>query len=175
MKEDWKPIPGYEGQYQVSSLGRIRSLDRLAHDGRKVRGTIKALRYDQHGYLRVTFATGKRSVKTSHLVANLVAATFIGVKPPGFQVRHLNGIRDDNRLANLAYGTPAENGEDTARHGTLKGPNVRRGTITGGVLSPEVVKGIKAAASSYKAAKEFGVDASHARAIRAGRIPCWNQ
>jgi NUMOD4 motif/HNH endonuclease len=171
--EEWRPIPGYEGQYEVSSMGRVRSLTRAASDGRHVAGTMKSMRYDYRGYLRVSFATGKRSVKTCHMVADLVLAAFVGPKPEGSVDRHLNGVRDDNRLSNLCYGTVAENGADTAKHGTLKGPGVRRAYKRGPIIPSETIALVKAAKSSVQASKLYGVDASYAADIRAGRIKCW--
>lgn len=171
--EEWRSIPGYEGQYEVSSLGRVRSLDRLASDGRSVRGTIKTLRTDRQGYLRVSFATGKRSVKSVHRVADLSLLAFVGPKPPGMQARHLNGSRKDNTITNLTYGTPSQNGADAAAHGRLKGPNVRRACNQKPVISAEVIAAVKAASSSYEAARLYGVEASYARAVRANRVKSW--
>ena len=57
MKEVWKDIPEFEGYYQVSNLGRVRSLDRIIRDGRnKFKGSIMKLTLDKKGYLRVRFS-----------------------------------------------------------------------------------------------------------------------
>ncbi len=79
------------------------------------------------GYLYVSISTGRgqRSIPI-HL---LLADAFIGKRLKGMQVRHLDGNRKNNSLINLAYGTPKDNGEDTARCGTLKGVHSGRAVI----------------------------------------------
>ena len=110
--EQWKPVPGYEGIYEVSSEGRVRSLPR-----RGVRGGLMTTRPGKRGgYLVVALTRdGRTSTKAVHV---LVAAAFLGPRPPGMQVRHREGNPLDARLVNLAYGTPAENAADKVAHGT---------------------------------------------------------
>jgi DNA-binding transcriptional regulator YiaG len=97
--ESWQPIPGYE-KYEVSSMGNVR------------RGS-RALAFNWHrGYARVFVRDRMRRVNV------LVAAAFIGPRPPGLHAAHLNGVRSDNRAENIAYVTPAENEEHKKRHGT---------------------------------------------------------
>ena len=82
------------------------------------------------------------------LVHRLVCAAFHGPQPPGHQVRHLNGIRDDNRAANLRWGTIAENMRDKLAHGTAqRGERNGQATITAD-LAARVVEMYKAAAKS---------------------------
>ena len=81
--ETWLPVAGWEGQYEVSDLGRVRGVDREGSDGRRVRGKIKSQRLSQDGYLRVSLATGKRSIKRTMQVADIVTAAFVGPKPKG--------------------------------------------------------------------------------------------
>lgn len=111
MPERWIAVPGYEGRYEVSDGGRVRSIiraPRLKNPSPKGRG----------GYVRVRLsdksATGKM---TDHLVHRLVMRAFVGPCPDGMVVCHNNGSSDDNRLANLRYDTPAENTRDIIRHG----------------------------------------------------------
>lgn len=122
-EEIWKDVPGYEGQYQASTLGRIRSVDRVVvhhyKDGstseRLVKGRIKkqTKRYD--GYHMIGF---NHSGYTP-LVHMLVAYTFLGPRPnPSCQVMHLDGDKDNNCVSNLAYGSPRENNLDKLmKHG----------------------------------------------------------
>jgi hypothetical protein len=70
------------------------------------------------GYPQVNLRGG-RGIHKSITVHRLVATAFLGPRPAGLEVRHLNGDPTDCRLANLAYGTPAENGQDRVRHGTV--------------------------------------------------------
>lgn len=115
--EVWADIPGYEGQYQASDAGRVRSLPRVVNKGNGVpmrrRGQIMKPAVHKTGYLTVCLP-GRRTFKV-HL---LVLAAFVGPRPDGMVTRHLNGIPVDCRLVNLAYGTQAKNVADTMAHGT---------------------------------------------------------
>lgn len=121
MSEEWREIPGYEGLYEVSSIGRVRSLDRVSmRNGRPVRrrGRMKLLsRQDQrHGHLttKLTDCGGRpRAARVHHLVA----LAFIGPRPEGMQVCHHNDDPTDNRVENLRYDTPAANVADSIRNG----------------------------------------------------------
>lgn len=120
MIELWRDIPGYEGLYQASSLGRIRSLDReiIANykNGktqiRHYKGQILAPgRYNKDGHLSVVLGKGT-SGKPVH---SLVALTFIGTRPKDCDVRHVDGNPANNRLDNLMYGTRTQNILDVYR------------------------------------------------------------
>lgn len=117
----WLPIPGYEGLYEVSDDGQVRSLDRTIVDSRGQRRRYK-------GRLLHPNITGdppypsvnlhKQSRKKLWRVHQLVLAAFVGPRPEGAEhIRHLNGNKLDSRLENLAYGTPLENARDTLAHG----------------------------------------------------------
>lgn len=71
------------------------------------------------GYLQVKMTLPDGDKKT-RLMHEVVLTTFVGPCPPGMECRHLNGIRMDNRLCNLAWGTHVENMDDQRRHGTLR-------------------------------------------------------
>lgn len=107
--ERWLPVVGWEGLYDVSDLGRVRSESRLGHPGR----TLKPFTSGQYGYLAVKLCRDGGGVTA--YVHQLVAQAFVGPCPPGQQVRHGPGRYLDNRLANLCYGTPAEDAEDKVR------------------------------------------------------------
>ncbi len=121
--ERWLPVVGYEGLYEVSSHGRVRSLDRPRPQqavGRGMwprKGRILKLRRDSRtGYLTVGLsAHGKQTTRKVHA---LVAEAFIGPRPKGQYVRHGSADKTDNRACNLCYGTPAENSADALRDGT---------------------------------------------------------
>lgn len=78
---------------------------------------LKPWRGDRGGHVRVDIDLGRKYVH------QLVAVTFIGLPPPGQEVRHLNGIPDDNRVDNLAYGTRSENVLDAVLHRTYRNAN----------------------------------------------------
>jgi hypothetical protein len=124
MGEIWKPAVGYEGYYEVSNMGRVRSLDRVIEQAgrwglikRKMRGRERRLKIGLHGYPVVNLSMGGRC--TTRRVHRLVLEAFVGPCPDGMECRHLDGIPENNLLGNLRWGTRAENQEDIARHGTL--------------------------------------------------------
>lgn len=108
MNEIWKDIPEYEGLYQVSSEGRVKS---LAGD-REVNGRIYHIRRDrilESQYGEYPFVVlSKNNITKQYLVHRLVLTSFFG-SGDGLQVNHKNGIKSDNRLENLEWCTAKEN------------------------------------------------------------------
>lgn len=105
-EEIWMDIEGYEG-YQVSNLGRARSLDRIDSLGRLWKGKIRKPFSDKDGYQLVQLCKdGKRK---AFLVHRLIYEAFCGKIPSGMQVNHINECKTDNRLCNLNLMTPKEN------------------------------------------------------------------
>ena len=109
--EIWKPIKDYEGLYEVSSIGRVRSLGREIIDskGRKqcFKERILKLQYDRCGYLYVSLRN--RDNRKKFKVHRLVAEAFIPNPKNKPCVDHINTIRDDNRVENLRWVTVKEN------------------------------------------------------------------
>lgn len=116
----WRVHPVYTA-YEVSSDGRIRSVGRMVWKRTKPKRRWRPPRelktYIDRGYRTCTVSMGGHATRcTMH---RLVCETFIGPQPsPEHEVRHLNGIRDDNRIENLCWGTKSENMLDKLRHGT---------------------------------------------------------
>ena len=118
--EQWKPVSGYEGIYEVSSHGRVRSVDREITDSRgqarRIKGKVRRTPLDKYGYPTVDlWKQGKGQTRTVH---SLVTEAFIGPRPEGMEVCHSDGDGTNNRLENLRYGTHSENMLDRVRHGT---------------------------------------------------------
>jgi hypothetical protein len=106
--EEWRPVVGFEGLYEVSNAGQVASLHR--------RRIIMAQHPDWFGYMRLMLRTGGRY--WNRKVHVLVAEAFIEPRPEGKVVRHLDGDPRNNLSENLAWGTSAENNQDMLRHGT---------------------------------------------------------
>lgn len=117
--ERWAPIPGYEGYYDVSDMGRVKSLARVVVRNNgwllPVRERILAGGISD-GYHTVILA--RNGAKRNTATHRAVMLAFVGPRPDGMCIRHLNGNSTDNRLSNLTYGTPAENSQDSIKHGT---------------------------------------------------------
>lgn len=130
MTETWKDIPGWEGFYQASDQGRIRSVDRHDSLGRLHRSQIKKTRNDPSGYPQVDLfkggrsKNGKRGLAHPFKVHKLIALTFLGEPPVPeegqgrVEVCHLDGSRDNNKVENLTWGTTSDNRHDAVAHGT---------------------------------------------------------
>ncbi|OZE77232.1 hypothetical protein CH305_18525 [Rhodococcus sp. 15-649-2-2] len=111
--EIWIGVPGYEGLYEASDLGRVRSLDRPIR-----RGQILKQAETDRGYRVVSLSRlGKVRQWRVH---RLVALAFLGEETAGMEVCHNNGIPYDNRLCNLRYDSHSNNQRDQAIHGTHK-------------------------------------------------------
>lgn len=129
MYEIWKPVKGYEGSYEVSDEGKVRSLTRTVRcKNGKVRtypGAMKKLTLSDPAYLVVGLSkTTKRGYEgTVHRVHRLVAEAFIPNPDNLPLVRHLNDVKTDNRVSNLAWGKVIDNVQDKIRNGTARGGN----------------------------------------------------
>lgn len=100
--EIWKDIKGYEGKYQISSLGRVKSIVNKKHR------ILKSFPCKK-GYHRLGLANGKRGFKTSYAVHRLVAEAFIPNPENKLEVNHKDSIRHNNVLENLEWATHSEN------------------------------------------------------------------
>lgn len=98
--EIWKPIFGYEGFYEVSSLGNVKSLDRIIPCGRRVKGKNLSAGIASNGYLSVVICGLKQSTKMVH---SLVAEAFLKHTPNGFKlvVNHKDFNKLNNNVSNL--------------------------------------------------------------------------
>ena len=118
----WSAVPGYEGFYEVSDTGRVRSLDRTIFSANQWGDFSrffpgKLLRqFTRDGYSAVTLH--RQGHTHSVRVANLVALAFLGPCPEGLELCHADGVRTNSDLTNLRYDTRSENAYDAVRHGT---------------------------------------------------------
>ena len=131
--ETWKVVRGYEGLYEVSDLGRIRSLGRecasKCNSRQKKHARILAQEVTVHGYCRVRLYD--KDGKASHYaVHRLVLEAFVGVSE--YQINHKNEIKTDNRLENLEYCDAKYNCNYGGRNEKISAN--ARGTHTKGVV-----------------------------------------
>lgn len=119
LPEAWRPVPGFEGFYEVSSCGRVRSVDRVVErsDGRRRRfpGVLltPTLRLDG----RYSLPLCRDGQSTRVLVAALVLSAFDGPRPLGLVACHRNGKATDDRVENLRWDTQSSNNYDRVSHG----------------------------------------------------------
>lgn len=111
-KEIWKPIPGYEGIYDISDMGNVYSYKNKKHDGKIITGGIDSKWYR-------TISLYKNGSIKSHGLHRLVMLVFVGESE--LDVDHINGDRADNRLENLRYCTRSQNQMNRiSRYGSSK-------------------------------------------------------
>lgn len=165
--ETWKPIPGYEGYYEASNLGRVRSLDRQT--GQKfTRGRVLSPSGDGVGYTSFSLCRGneKMRIKTHRAVC----AAFHGrPKILALEVRHLNGVPSDNRANNLAWGTAKENRADAVRHGTTTFGEKNRHAKLNSSKVMEIHHLSNLGATKEHMARRFGVCVATIQNILVGR------
>lgn len=124
-QEVWRPVVGFEGSYEVSSLGRVRSIDRHVPNGpgrmQYWRGRVLKASPTNRGagrapkYLNVALRLAGKSYHVQ--VHHLVLEAFVGPRPPGLECLHANDIGTDNRVENLRWGTGSENVCEMVKNG----------------------------------------------------------
>ncbi len=145
MTEEWRSVVGHEDNYEVSALGRVRSLDRVIREctgrlrrmkGRIVTGSAAW----QHPNGKWRYAEVALTDCARGKVHLLVLEAFHGPRPAGLIARHLNGNGSDNRADNLRWGTHAENQLDRTEHGRC--PAAERPTCPSGhsLVAPNLRK-----------------------------------
>mgnify|MGYP004457772299 CR=1 FL=1 len=122
MEEIWKDIKGYEGEYQVSSLGRVRSLDRYKYQKgrygmmkRFYKGKILKADKDKDGYFII-----KLRHKFFYKIHRLVAQTFLENLENKHTVNHKDGNKQNNAIDNLEWATEKENTQHAYKTGLIK-------------------------------------------------------
>jgi hypothetical protein len=170
--EVFKPIPGHPG-YEVSNLGRVRSLDRIvirhlrgADRECSLRGKVLAVRKHPQGYRGVSLGNGKQAT-----VHSLVMLAFVGERPEGGWINHENGDKADNRLENLEYCTPKQNAEHAVHTGLQ--PRPPGGEKLSEVQVREIDQRLKQGESTVVLGREFGVSRTMISHIRTGKVWQW--
>lgn len=145
--EIWKDIPGFDGRYQVSSMGRVRS--HMYPRARILKQVINA-----RGRPKINlYLVGEPGNAVTREVHRLVLEAFVGPCPDGMEACHNNGNPLDNRLSNLRWDTHSANAVDKRFHGTA------------GKLTPYDVQTIRTwvegGARQVDVAQMFGVTRGH--------------
>jgi len=118
--EQWKPVPDYEGFYEVSDLGRVRSLPRPhTPNKRSYEGRILSEK-SRRGKYRAAHLCKPGEKTFIAYVHHLVLLAFVGPRPTDAVACHNNGNRDDNRLANLRWDSLLGNARDAITHGVTR-------------------------------------------------------
>lgn len=140
--EEWRPVVGYEGLYEVSDHGRVRSVARVVvmRNGvpRPIRERLLKAHVKEYGHRSV--ALSKNGVEMTYGVHRLVLLTFGGPPPfPEAATRHIDGDPTNNHPSNLCWGSAADNMADRGRHGrTTMGVDHHLARAT-----PDVVRAIR--------------------------------
>ena len=165
--EKWAAIAGYEGLYEVSDRGSVRSLDRVSLIPRKVKGKPLKPSLNGGGYKFVTLY--KDGIGHPCRVHSLVIAGFVTPVECG----HNNGDRLDNRADNLRWVTKSENQLDRARHGTdIRGERHHAAKLTRtDVLA--IRKLLELGTKQRAVAAQFGVSNGHVAAIGLRKTWAW--
>ena len=168
--EIWKDIPGYEGRYQASTAGRIRSVDHrvrvVAHGTeatRLVRGRILRPGGRKDGHLSVVLGHKAHGSQ----VHQLVMLTFVGPAPEGCEVCHNDGNPANNALENLRYDTRSENIRDEYRIG--KPPKGKSSIDT----VREIRRRLNTGEPGSAIARDIGISQAQVSKIKLGRSYSW--
>lgn len=128
--EVWKKLNGYEGYYEISDHGNVRSVEREVTSIRgkvlKFKGKTLKLSVDKFGYRLFSFKKTNEKPKRQ-LIHRCVLSNFVG-EPPSktHQCAHKDGDPGNNHVSNLRWATPKENGQDKVIHGTTNKGGVSR-------------------------------------------------
>lgn len=168
MQEQWRAVPGYEGRYEVSDQGRVRSLP-----GRQAGRVLKPGRQSQ-GYRSVVLYDGSSPKKPkSHLVHSLVISVFGPLRPsPQHEVNHKDMDKDNNQISNLEWVTGSENIKHAVANGTHCGEQNGRSKLTDAQVA-EIRKALNEAPHDRKLAgrlaHQYGVSRWYIGQLRLGR------
>jgi len=152
-KEIWKDVPGYEGRYQVSNLGRVKSLRRKDSLGRIVKEKIRAFKYCKNGYHTMTLDGDTR--RKTEKVHRLVLLAFKGYSK--LEVNHINGVKTDNRLENLEYCNHSSNMMHARLTGLINNKGERSGTSKLSKDQVLEIRSLKGHLTQSKIAEMFNV------------------
>lgn len=163
---DRKPIPGYEGYYEIDTDGVVYSLPREVMRGHPTRKThiyrvpgciLQPILNVDGYYIVILYKDEERWVIGIH---HLLLMTFGSLPKPGELCRHLNDNRTDNRLENLAWGTHQDNADDARRNGRHKrGESHKNSKLTDEAVK-EIIRRCRTGEVEGVVGKDYGVKAN---------------
>lgn len=163
--EKWKDIPGYDGMYQVSDEGRVRSWKRHAgRPGKRNEPVILKQTPDSPGYLRVSLWND--GVRKMGVIHRLVPELFIPNPENKEYINHLDGNKFNNNASNLRWSTPSENALHAYDSGLRKGGRMSK--VKAKKLKKDLISGDL---STSRASELFSITAQHAKRVLKGE--CW--
>lgn len=169
-EEVWKPVVGYEGEYEVSNLGRIKSKARTiihGHTGtRIIPETIRKIQTRSHGR-KYVLLSNKRPIA----IHRAVAEAFIGPCPDGCNCNHIDGDPANNRVENLEWITHSENMKHAYRNGLTPVGEKRGNSKLTNSTAASIKKMLRDGVRVFEVAKHFCLHKSTVQNIKNGS--CW--
>ncbi len=152
-KEIWKDIDGYESVYQISNLGRVRS---LRDCNQKPREKILSPYKSHNGYLQINLV--RREKKSTFKLHRLVAQAFIPNPENKPEVNHIDGNKSNNHISNLEWCTHSENMQHAVKSGLVTQKHIRKLTEQDvQTIRKEYIKGSKGSNGVLAMARKYNV------------------
>lgn len=176
MSEQWKPVPEWEGKYEVSNAGEVRSLDRHVvrsdSSSQTIKGRPMSLSTSSTGYLVVRLSSTNPTRRLTARVHRLVASAFLPNPEGKPQVNHIDSDRRNNRVENLEWVNGSENLTHGYHHGAVKLPHRFGESANSAKLTEDQVEEIRSALGrgepKKSIARRFAVSPKTIRRINDG-------
>lgn len=167
LEEEWRDVVGYEGLYQVSSLGEVRSL--YFQPPRLVKPVLATCK----GASRLQVNLYKNRKSSTIKVHRIVLESFVGPRPAGMECCHEDGDPTNNRLSNLRWDTHAANEADKKLHGTQNKGEANGGSKLTARQVLQIKELLSQGATNSQLALLFNVSSTAISKIKTGRKWTW--
>jgi hypothetical protein len=152
MTEAWLPVAGFEGRYEVSDQGRVRSMP-----GLRFAGGVKKPSATKKGHLKFDLYSGGKKTRVHRYGHRLVLEAFVGPCPDGMEACHGDGNPANNALSNLRWDTPQSNWADARAHGTARVRDTHHWSKLTGAQVAEIQRRYAEGALQRQLAADYGV------------------